>query len=95
MNLQLIAIIISVSIPLLGGIIFLIKVQMKINSKLFLEIANLKKDVSENIDDIKNINFYFDKKWMEMSGRNQKEHNYIIEKIDNLYNFFIDRTKTF
>jgi len=71
---SILAIITTIILTIITGIIFLIKSQMNINKKLFIEITKIKKDV---------INFNY------IHDRNLEQHQYIINSIDDLKKYLM------
>ena len=82
---ELIAIITTIALACIGGIIYLIRSQMVINKELFMELANVKKDIEKNKENIIKLDELFEK--------NDKKHERIIDKLDRFYEIFVDYIK--
>ena len=82
---ELIAIITTILLACIGGIIYLIRSQMAINKELFMELANVKKDIEKNKENIIKLDELFEK--------NDKKHERIIDKLDRFYEIFVDYIK--
>lgn len=95
-NWQLVTIVVSV-LTFIGT---LIKIQINTNKKIFIEIANIKKDVGMNTERIEEHNIHCNKDFIEMLAlmnkqfdKNDDQHNKIEVKIDKITEYLLGKNK--
>lgn len=79
-SIELLSLMASMAFTIIGGVIYLVRVQMKINKQVFLEIANIKKDIEKNKENITKLDELFEK--------NDIQHQNILDKLDKFFEIF-------
>lgn len=79
-SIELLSLMASMAFTIIGGVIYLVRVQMKINKQVFLEIANIKKDMEKNKENITKLDELFEK--------NDIQHQNILDKLDKFFEIF-------